>query len=108
MPATLVTITGSIYNASTGAKWTTGRLYLTPKTFIRNAGDVVIPKTVSYDIPGTGNISLAVAPSTDNVVYTVEFDPDPADTSTPFRLKAGYFKNDWTIPSSGPVDLATL
>jgi hypothetical protein len=100
MATALVTITGSIYNASTGAKWTTGRLYLKPKTFIRHGQNVIVPATVSYDIPGTGNISLGLAPSTDSVTYTVEFDPDPTDTSVPFRLKSGYFKDEWLVSPS--------
>jgi hypothetical protein len=100
MATALVTLTGSIYNASTGAKWTTGRLYLKPKTFIRHGQNVIVPATVSYDIPGTGNISLGLAPSTDSVTYTVEFDPNPADTSIPFRLKSGYFKDEWLVSPS--------
>jgi hypothetical protein len=67
----------------------------------------VVPKTVSYAIPGTGNISLVISPS-NGVPYSVEFDPNPSDTTTPRRLKDGYFYNTWTIPSSGPVDIATL
>jgi hypothetical protein len=102
------TITGSIYDAATGAKRTLGRLYLKPNNFLRNGSNLVIPKTVTYDIPGSGNLSLVLAPSTDGITYTVEFDPTPADTTIPFRIKSGYFKDEWSIPASTSVDIATL
>lgn len=101
--ATLVTLIGSIYDATTGAKRTSGRLYLRPKSFIRNGPNLVAPKTISYDIPGTGDISLPIAPTAgDSVAYVVEYDPNPADTSLPFRLKSGYFRNEWTVPVNYP------
>lgn len=102
------TITGSIYDAATGAKLTLGRLYIKPDNFIRNGSNLIVPKTITYDIPGSGNISLVLAPSTDGVTYTVEFDPTPADTSVPFRIKSGYFIDSWVIPANRSVDIATL
>jgi hypothetical protein len=101
-----VIIAGSIYNASTGAKVTSGALYLTPRSFIQNGGDVIGTATVSYSIPGSGNISLYIAPS-NGVIYDVEFDPNPADP-LPLRLRSGYWKDQWIVPGSGPVDIATL
>ncbi len=103
----MVTITGSLYDASTGLKVVSGALYITPDNFIRYVDDIVAPFTVSYTIPGTGNISLSLAPS-NGVSYTVEFDPNPADADTPRSTKSGYFTNSWTVPASGPVDIATL
>jgi hypothetical protein len=102
------TITGSIYDAATGAKRTLGRLYLKPNNFLRNGNNVIAPKTVTYDIPGSGNLSLALAPSTDGITYTVEFDPTPADTTIPFRIKPGYFSDQWLVPVATSADIATL
>ena len=104
-----VVITGSIYDGATGAKRTLGRLYIKPGNFLRNGSNLIVPKTITYDIPGSGNISLVLAPSTDGVPYTVEFDPTPADTSVPFRIKPGYFIDSWIVPNvNTSVDIATL
>jgi hypothetical protein len=100
-------ITGSLFDARTGSKVTSGRLLIKPNGFINNGNHIVAPKTVAYTIPGSGNISLTLAQS-NGVTYTVEFDPNPADTATPLKLKAGYFVNTWTVPISGPVDISML
>ncbi len=100
-------VTGSLYDARTGAKVTSGKLYIRPNNFINNGNHLVAPKTVSYTIPGTGNISITLAQS-NGVDYTVEFDPNPADTVTPLKQKPGYFANVWTVPVSGPVDISDL
>jgi hypothetical protein len=104
---TYTTITGSLYDARTGAKVTSGRLYITPDDFIPNGADIIAPVTVEYSIPGTGNISVALSIS-NGVTYTVEFDSDPADLVTPRPEKDGYWVNTWTVPATGPVDIATL
>jgi hypothetical protein len=104
---TLTTITGSLYDSRTGTKLTAGTLRITPASFIQNGNDVITPHMVTYSIPVSGDISLQLAPS-NGVKYLVEFDPNPADTVTPFRLKPGFFKNTWTVPASGPVNIAAL
>jgi hypothetical protein len=101
-------VTGSVYDAATGAKRTLGRFYLKPNNFLRNGSNLIVPKTITYDIPGSGNISIQLAPSNDGITYTVEFDPTPADTTMPFRIKPGYFKDEWTVPANTSVDIATL
>jgi hypothetical protein len=101
------TVTGSLYDARTGLKVTTGKLFIRPNGFICNGAHIVAPKTVEYTIPGSGNISVVLAQS-NGVTYTVEFDPNPADAATPRKQKPGYFMNTWTIPASGPVDLTVL
>lgn len=104
---TLVTITGSLYDARTGAILTAGKLYIKADDFIINGNDIVVPATVTYTIPVSGIISLSLSPS-HGVKYTVEFDPNPADTTQPRAMKSGYFKDRWTVPSSGPVNIASL
>jgi hypothetical protein len=101
-------VTGSVYDAATGAKRTLGRFYIKPNNFLRNGGNLIVPKTITYDIPGSGNISIPLAPSKDGVTYTVEFDPTPADTTIPFRLKSGYFTDQWLVPTGDSADIATL
>src|SRR3954468_20696761 len=59
----LTQITGSIYSGATGTKMTTGTLFIRPKSFIQLGNDVVAPSTISYTIPGTGDMNLALAPS---------------------------------------------
>lgn len=103
----LVTITGHIYDQLGNIK-TSGRLYIQPVAPIQVSSTYLIgANTTTYDIPGTGDISLQLAPS-NGTAYLVKFDPDPADTDTPISLKAGYFSNRWLVPASGPVDISTL
>jgi hypothetical protein len=103
----LVTITGHIYDQLGNIK-TSGRLYIQPVAPIQVTSTYLIGTNItSYDIPGSGNISLQLAPS-NGTAYRVEYDPNPADTSTPLSLKAGYFRTTWLVPNSGPVDIATL
>lgn len=107
MAPALTTITGSIYDASTGQKRTTGRLYFTPQNFIIDGLDLISAQKVYVDIPSSGDLSFGLAPS-NGVSYVVEFDPDPSDFVTPLTLKSGYFRNVWTVPSSGPVLITSL
>ncbi len=99
-------ITGSLYDARTGTKVTTGRLYLKLTRWTYNGPDLVVPKTVYYDVPGSGNWNLALCPS-NGVDYFVEFDPNPGDTVTPLRLKDGYWSNYWDVPYA-TVDISDL
>lgn len=101
-----VSVTG-VLRDQTGAIRTSGRLYLTPVKFIVNNDVYVAPKTVSVDVPVSGSISFTVSPS-NGVPYFIEYDPDPSITAIGPRLKHGYFRDYWTIPSSGPVDIAAL
>ena len=105
MPA-LTTITGSLYDTA-GQKRTSGVLRIRPKTFVRNGSDLVSANPVQVVIPPSGNLSFGLVPS-GGVPYIVEFDPAPNDTLTPLALKPGYFKNEWLVPSSGPVGIETL
>jgi hypothetical protein len=107
MALTTTTITGSLYDATTGAKYTTGCLHIQPQSFIRDGDDLVAAISVTYDIPGSGNISLALAPS-NGVSYIVQFDPTPTETDTPMQLKSGYFRDVWVVPVSGPVNITSL
>ena len=103
-----VTITGSLYDSqSAGNKITTGRLYIRPQSFIRDGANIIIPKTIMVDVPGSGDLSFGLTPS-NGVLYDVEFDPAPSDTATPRKRKYGYWRNTWTVPASGPVNINTL
>jgi hypothetical protein len=105
--AVFIAITGSLYDADTGLKVTSGRLHIKPKNFIRDHCHLVIPITVTYDIPESGDIEMTLAPS-NGVPYTVEYEADVTDPTIPFRMRPGYFINSWTIPASGPVNIAAL
>jgi len=107
MPPTLITITGSLYHPSTGAKLTSGALIVTPSTIFISNAELVSTASVSIAVPGSGNLSFSLAYN-GAASYRVEFDPTPSDTTTPIALKSGYFRNDWLLPSSGPVNIATL
>lgn len=100
------TITGSIYDA-VGTKLLSGRLYIKPSTFFRIGSNLIVPETTTYDIPGSGSISLQLAPCPVGVTYTIEFDPTPGDTTIPFRIKSGYFKDEWVVTTAS-TDIATL
>ena len=104
---TMVTITGSIYDAATGNKRTAGQLVIQPKTFIADGRNFVTPAVIRVTIPGSGDLSFSLAAS-NGVPYVVEFDPAPSDTTTPLRLKSGYFRNLWLVPSPGPVGIHQL
>jgi hypothetical protein len=106
MSPALTTITGSIYDARTGLKRTTGRLYIRPQGFIIDGIELVSADSVFVDIPSSGDLNFGLAPS-NGVSYVVEFDPDPADP-TPLTLKSGYFRNVWTVPAVGPVSITSL
>lgn len=106
MAPALTTITGSIFDASTGQKRTQGRLYFTPQNFIIDGTELISAAQVFVDIPSSGNLNFGLAPS-NGVSYVVEFDPDPSDP-TPLTLKSGYFRNVWTVPSPGPVLITSL
>jgi hypothetical protein len=104
---TLIVITGSLYSAKTGDKITYGQLRIKPQTFNVLANNIIAPMTILVDVPSSGNLLFYLAPSA-GVKYVVEFDPDPNDKITPLKLKSGYFKNMWTIPDTGPVNISTL
>lgn len=108
MAPTTVTITGSIYHPSTGAKIKAGTLYITPRSFIISNGELVSKATIAVSVPSSGDLSFSLVPSHGSVYYDVEFDPDPADTSRPRKLKPGYFTDTWNVPASGPVNISTL
>jgi hypothetical protein len=99
-----VSLYGSIYNPLSGTKWTSGRLNVRPLTFIVSNGNLVSTNTVYVYVPPTGDLSFQLVPGN----YQTEFDPNPSDTATPLKRKSGYFKNQWTVPTTGPVDIATL
>lgn len=108
MAPTLTTITGSLYNPASGTKITTGALIITPTAIVISNDCLVSTAPVTISVPGTGDLSFTLAANPSGPAYTVEYDPDPADTSTPTELKAGYFKSSWLVPATGPVDLASL
>jgi hypothetical protein len=106
MPPTLVTIQGSMYDPS-GRKLVSGRLIIQPTNIIVDGTSLVGRGAVNVSIPGSGDISIDLMPS-HGVSYSVAFDPYPTDTATPLKLKSGYFITSWTVPNSGPVDIADL
>ena len=106
MALNLITITGSLYHPSTGAKITSGQLLIRPSGVLRNDTKIVTPVTVAIAVPGTGDLSFQLVASS-SVPYIVEFDPDP-NSSLPLAMRSGYFKNTWTVPSSGPVNINAL
>lgn len=101
---TLTEVTGDLYDQE-GGTVTTGRLYITPRDFIVVGIHLIAKKTVAYDI--TGPISLNLAAS-DGVLYDVEYDPDPDDTTTPLNLKSGFWRDVWDIPAASSVDISDL
>lgn len=105
--ATLVTVTGSLYDCL-GVKLLAGRLTITPSRFIVNGTNLVSRNPIIVDIPGSGNLSFTLAPNGPATYYTVVFDPDVADVVTPLKLKSGYFSRAWIIPAVGPVTIASL
>lgn len=107
MAVSLCTITGSLYHPSTGNAITAGKLLISPTSFIVSNGELVSAVPIEYTIPGNGSISLALAYS-GGVPYVVEFDADPNDTSTPLRLKSGYFKDSWLVPSQSSESIQNL
>ena len=106
MAPVLTTITGSIYDAATGQKRTSGRLIISPQRYIIDGPELISATPVTVDIPSDGDLDFALAPS-NGVPYTVEYDPDPT-SPLPLPLRSGYFKNSWTVPATGPVSITTL
>lgn len=100
-----VLVYGSMFD-ETGNKLCQGKLTITPYSFMRLEGNIVVPSPIYVNIPSTGNFSFYLAPS-NGIQYKAEYDPDPSNPAPP-PLKSGYFVEDWTIPSTGPVDIATL
>jgi hypothetical protein len=101
---TLTEVVGDLYDQE-GNTITTGRLYVTPRSWLVASSQLIGRKTVAYDISGPISLNLAAS---NGILYDVEYDPDPNDSVTPINLKPGYFRDVWDIPASATVDIATL
>jgi hypothetical protein len=107
-------ITGYLYDAN-GSVITVGKLRITPQQdFISLDGTKIVPFPKEVDLSdeeGLIDIDLhaTVGATPDGLAYFVEFDPDPADTSIPMKLKDGYFSNYWTVPPSAlPIPIGNF
>lgn len=101
---TLTEVTGVIKDEE--GNTLSGRLYVKPSNIITVDNLYLIStETTEYDV--TGAISLFLAPS-ETVTYLAEFDPTPEDVDTPRNLKLGYWRDTWTIPDVGSIDIAEL
>lgn len=99
-------ITGTLLDQN-GVVRTTGQFRLRPSALLTFAGKTIAPVVVLYNIPASGMLDIILVPSP-TVFYFVEFDPTPADTRVPLRLKTGYFSDQWIVPDSGTVDITLL
>lgn len=73
------------------------------------SGGIIAPISTEISIPPTGDLDFNLAVPEDGITYIVEYDPTPNDTTTPIKLKQGYFKNEWTGLTQIPVhDISDL
>lgn len=104
--ASTVTISGAIFDPSTGTSRKTGVLYIRPESYITQGDGVVAPMEVAVPVPESGQLSFGLVPSYGGVRYVVEYDPDPT-SAKPRRMKPGYFRSRWLVPTRS-VTLAEL
>jgi hypothetical protein len=73
---------------------TSGRIVLTPQSFLVNIDALASASPTSIELNSSGDLEFQIVPGE----YLCEFDPDPDDEDTPLPLKAGYFAATWVIP----------
>lgn len=106
-PLTLTEISGRLYD-SNGILINSGRLYIQARSFITLDNTYLFtPSLVTYDIQENTEIVIFLAPS-ETVLYDIQFDPTPDDTTIPKNLKRGYFKAIWQVPDTDVVDITNV
>lgn len=113
----LTSITGALYTPE-GVKITDGNLVISlSNSFISVDGNRVSPFAKTVEIMGDFSFSLYAtentlggsayaAPIPTGIRYTLEFDPDPSNTSIAITRKNGYFRNSISVPHISDTPLS--